>query len=275
MSCRIELEQIAEHLAATSHGRRSSLSAHLAACPDCERRVAQLMETERLLGGVGLEVPPEGLWQKVSSRLEPRKGAGRSALTRRRFMVAGATAVLAALVVLQIGPVSPPDEDMALFAEKHQALRPASASQQELPPSALQEIEMNLGFPVLLPRNLPPSWKLVNASRFACLRGLPVAQLHYAGPGGHLSVFQKPMDAGAGPGMGRGRSGGRVGRGLGHGGFRWGRQESQGVFRWGSQSMALSSDGVIRYVVVGDLQPEQLEGIANDLARRGGEKSGG
>ncbi len=254
------MERVAEHLATVEAGRASRLGRHIAGCPDCSQAAAGLTETARLVSGAGMVSPPEGMWEKIAPRLPDKpdrtRQRPRPVLTRRGMLAAVATVIVAVAVILQTHPQAqrtPLDPDMEAFFERYSSIQPAEAG-TGITTGRLRSFEKSANMTVRLPRSLASGWRLVKVERFTCSGGRPVAHLAYARDGQTLSVFEKPL--GGGPGMGMGR-----GRGRGHGGMR-----GRGVCRVYSSNAAFSTDGTHRYVVMGDLSPEALQAVADDLA---------
>lgn len=260
MSCKISLERVAQHLTAVETGHRSGLSAHIASCPQCAARVADLTETERIISGIGMTSPPEGMWAKIAPRLEQRQPAGASApfalLRARAALAAVATVLVAALVIFQHHPqaLNQQDPDLQEFYQHYSAVTPAQA-ESVVTSADLHSFAQASQIAIRLPRNMPPGWRLTGLDRFTCAGGRPVAHLVYTSGERTLSIFEKPLGGGSGMGMGRGR-----GRGHGRGGGR-----GRGVCRLNSTNAAFRSGATHKYVVMGDLPAEELQALANDL----------
>ncbi len=264
MSCRVSLEKLAEDLARAAAGQRSRLARHVASCEGCRRNVALLQQSEQAIASSGsLEAPPEDLWERISSRLEPkpvRRPVFDPLPGRRSFALVAATLFLAAIVLLHVHPVSRDGQDeMAVFAERHRSASAVSAS-EEVPPVAVRLFGDAADLPVRLPDALPSGWKLISVEKFTCPRGLPVAHLVYAKGDQRVSIFQKPAGSGPGFGMGRGRGGG----------YGWMRRQGQGggggMQRFGGQPVGVAVGGGLRFVVMGDLPADDIQKIADRLA---------
>lgn len=80
---------------------RTRFDRHLAACPACATEVAELTETVAALADAIADVPPAGLRSAVLARVagtpqlrpEARRGSGRPATRRRRWIAAAAAVV--------------------------------------------------------------------------------------------------------------------------------------------------------------------------------------
>jgi len=264
MNCRVSLEQLAEDLARAAEGRRSRLARHIASCGRCQRNMALLQQSECALEAAGSpEAPPEGLWERIAPRLEPRSVPRPSFLPvpgRRSFALGAATLLLAVVVLFHLHPASRNGQDeMALYAQRHHASSAVSAA-QEVPRIAVSIFGDAAGIPVRLPESLPAGWKLVSLEKLTCPRGLPVAHLVYASGERRLSIFEKPAGSGPGFGLGRGRGGGYGWMG------RQGQGGGGGTQRFRGRAVGTAVGGGLRFIVMGDLPPEHLQEIADRLA---------
>lgn len=277
VSCKVSLEKLSEYLSSAAAGRPSRLAAHIIDCEECSRRLETLLAVDNLLSEVSPEPPPNGLWKKITTRLEPRSAPQRPVLPslRRLSAFVGVTGVVAAVALAAGIYFSPgPTDDLDAFTSRHLAVATAAGLIQDLPPqSLLARLSEQAGFQVRFPTNLPSGWKLAGGDTFACPMGHRVSHLVFQKGSDVLSVFQK-QGGGPGMGIGMGRGGGNGFGGGRGGGYRWRgqRQGGQGngpicqAYSVGNHSLAVCTDGQFRFTVTGDLPEAALEKIAKNLA---------
>lgn len=122
---------------------------------------------------------------------------------------------------------------------------------------SVTEMEQRLGYPVPLPKRLPPGYALAGVYLRGCRQGGALPVLRYDNGLNGLTLF---VTGGRGPGAGRGRGRGfGRGLGLGRGGGGWGGRGACRIERLAGQNVASMTQGAFSYVLVGDLPAAALE----------------
>jgi hypothetical protein len=134
--------------------RRAEVQAHLAGCPRCRARLAELRRVDTLLAATPLPELPEDLAEKVVSRAADRRGRMSAPPGRRRWLAAPALGALAAAAALALYLALRPRPEAVSPAAPEPPVAVAPVRPRKAPPP--EEHPPTLIAEPLLPPALPP-----------------------------------------------------------------------------------------------------------------------